>query len=58
MIYGVANLLNINQINSQGASVGLYIALVVAGTIYCMFGLRFSAYLNKFMGKKKANSIL
>lgn len=49
MIYGVANLLNENQINSQGASVGLYIALVVGGTVYCMFGLRFSAYLNKFM---------
>lgn len=50
-IYMIANTLNESQINSQGASVGLYIGVMVAGTLYNLLGLRFSAYLNKFMGK-------
>jgi amino acid transporter len=50
-IYMIANTLNENQIDSQGASVGLYIGIVIAGTLYNLLGLRFSAYLNKFMGK-------
>ncbi|KAI8975564.1 amino acid/polyamine transporter I [Mycotypha africana] len=45
----MANVLNVKQIDSQGASVGLYIALVAAGTVYNIMGLRFSAYLNMFM---------
>ncbi|KAL0136783.1 amino acid/polyamine transporter I [Mucor lusitanicus] len=48
-IYAIANTLNENQISSQGASVGLYIGLIIAGTLYNILGLRFSAYLNQFM---------
>jgi len=48
-IYSIANTLNENQVSSQGASVGLYIGLILAGTLYNLLGLRFSAYLNKFM---------
>lgn len=48
-IYGISNILNEKQIGSQGASVGIYIGLLVAGTAYNILGLRFSAYLNKFM---------
>lgn len=50
-IFDIANTLNITQIDSQGANVGLYIGLIIAATLYNLLGLRFSAYLNKFMGK-------
>jgi hypothetical protein len=49
-IFSIANTLNITQITSQGANVGLYIGLIIASTLYNLLGLRFSAYLNKFMG--------
>lgn len=49
-IFDIANTLNIVQIDSQGAVVGLYIGLIIASTLYNLLGLRFSAYLNKFMG--------
>lgn len=49
-IFNIANTLNIVQIESQGAIVGLYIGLIIASTLYNLLGLRFSAYLNKFMG--------
>lgn len=48
-IFDIANTLNIVQIDSQGAVVGLYIGLIIASTLYNLLGLRFSAYLNKFM---------
>ncbi|KAI8645218.1 amino acid/polyamine transporter I [Parasitella parasitica] len=48
-IYAIANTLNEHQVDSQGASVGLYIGLIIACTAYNILGLRFSAYLNKFM---------
>ncbi|GAA5813670.1 hypothetical protein MFLAVUS_007156 [Mucor flavus] len=48
-IFQIANTLNITQIDSQGANVGLYIGLIIAATLYNLLGLRFSAYLNKFM---------
>lgn len=50
-IYGTANALNVTQITSEGGYVGLYFGLIIVGTLYNMLGMKFSAYLNKFMGK-------
>lgn len=47
-----ANILNDSQITSQGASVGLYCAVCVAGTLYSLLGMSYSGYLNMFLGKK------
>lgn len=49
-IIAISNTLNIVQINSQGANVGVYVALIIMGTIYNLLGVKFSGYLNKFMG--------
>ncbi|KAG1445835.1 hypothetical protein G6F56_009771 [Rhizopus delemar] len=48
-IIAISNTLNIVQINSQGANVGVYVALIIMGTIYNLLGVKFSGYLNKFM---------
>lgn len=56
-VFGIANTLDIQQINSTGAYVGLYIGLVAFGTFYNMLGMKFSAYMNKFMGKFIVNSL-
>ncbi|KAG2199308.1 hypothetical protein INT47_012942 [Mucor saturninus] len=48
-IFQIANTLNITQISSQGANVGLYIGLIIGATLYNLLGLKYSAYLNKFM---------
>lgn len=45
----IANTLNVNQITSQGAYVGLYCAIIIAATAYNFLGMRFSGYLNKFL---------
>lgn len=50
-IYGIANIMNVKQVKSTGAYVGLYIGLIAFGTFYNMLGMRYSAYMNKFMGK-------
>lgn len=57
-IFQIANTLNITQISSQGANVGLYIGLIIGATLYNLLGLKYSAYLNKFMGKKKKSLLL
>ncbi|KAG1051465.1 hypothetical protein G6F52_003954 [Rhizopus delemar] len=48
-IFAISNTLNVTQIDSQGPYVGLYIALIVMGTLYNLLGIKFSACLNKFM---------
>ncbi|GAA5813672.1 hypothetical protein MFLAVUS_007158 [Mucor flavus] len=45
----IANTLNIAQITSQGATVGLYCAIFIVATGYNFLGMRFSSYLNKFL---------
>lgn len=50
-IFAISNTLNVTQIDSQGPYVGLYIALIVMGTLYNLLGIKFSACLNKFMGR-------
>jgi Na+/proline symporter len=55
-IFAIANTLNITQITSQGANIGLYIGLIVGATLYNLLGLKYSAYLNKFMGKHEKNN--
>ncbi|KAI9359504.1 amino acid/polyamine transporter I [Pilaira anomala] len=45
----MANVLNVTQITSQGATVGLYCAIVIMTTSYNLLGMKFSAYLNKFL---------
>jgi amino acid transporter len=45
----IANTLNVAQITSQGAYVGLYCAIIIAATLYNFLGMRFSGYLNKFL---------
>ncbi|CAO3626288.1 unnamed protein product [Mucor hiemalis] len=45
----IANTLNYTQITSQGANVGLYCAISVAATLYNFLGMKYSAYLNKFL---------
>ncbi|ORY93803.1 amino acid/polyamine transporter I [Syncephalastrum racemosum] len=48
-VIAIANVLNENQIDNQGANVGLYILFLIVGVAYNYLGLKFSAYLNKFM---------
>ncbi|KAI8975131.1 amino acid/polyamine transporter I [Mycotypha africana] len=48
-VIGIANILNTKQITAQGAYVGLYCAFFVAATIFNLFGLKASSYLNKFV---------
>ncbi|KAI7848423.1 amino acid/polyamine transporter I [Circinella umbellata] len=45
----ISNILNENQVSNAGANVGLYIAYLLLGVAYCYLGLKWSAYLNKFM---------
>lgn len=45
----IANVLNVIQITSQGATVGLYCPIVITTTSYSLLGMKFSAYLNKFL---------
>lgn len=47
----VANIFRKDPITEQGANVGLYIAFLALGVSYSYLGLKFSSYLNKFMGK-------
>ena len=47
----ISNILNENQVSNAGANVGLYIAYLLLGVAYCYLGLKWSAYLNKFMSK-------
>lgn len=47
----IANTLNVNQIESTGANVGLYFAIIIAATAYNFLGMRFSGHMNKFLGK-------
>lgn len=47
----IANTLNFTQITSQGANVGLYCAISVAAALYNFLGMKYSGYLNKFLGK-------
>jgi amino acid transporter len=48
-IFYMANIMNFTQITHQGAYVGLYIGLIILGSLYTTLGVKFSAYLNKFM---------
>ncbi|KAG0763628.1 hypothetical protein G6F16_003773 [Rhizopus arrhizus] len=48
-IFDVANVLNIKQIDSIGANVGLYCGIIIAATMYNLLGMKFSGYLNKFL---------
>lgn len=45
----LSNILNVHQINNQGANVGLYIAVLLLGLAYCSLGIKFNGYLNRFM---------
>lgn len=49
-IFNVANVLNVKQIDSQGATVGLYCGIIIVATLYNLLGMKFSGYLNKFLG--------
>ncbi|EIE81848.1 hypothetical protein RO3G_06553 [Rhizopus delemar RA 99-880] len=49
-IFDVANVLNTKQIDSAGANVGLYCGIIIAATMYNLLGMKFSSYLNKFLG--------
>ncbi|CDH54533.1 apc amino acid permease [Lichtheimia corymbifera JMRC:FSU:9682] len=48
-IIALSNILNVHQINNQGANVGLYIAVLLLGLAYCSLGIKFNGYLNRFM---------
>ncbi|KAG1171685.1 hypothetical protein G6F70_006816 [Rhizopus microsporus] len=48
-IFAISNTLNLVQVSSQSAYVGLYVALMVLGTLYNLLGIKYSTYLNKFM---------
>ncbi|RCH80449.1 hypothetical protein CU098_001084, partial [Rhizopus stolonifer] len=48
-VIGIANTVNETQIESQGVYVGLYCCVFFLATAYNFLGIRFSAYLNKFL---------
>lgn len=48
-IFGIANVLNVKQIVSEGAYVGLYCGIFIFATLYNWLGMKFSSYINKFM---------
>ncbi|KAL9543952.1 hypothetical protein PS6_008998 [Mucor atramentarius] len=48
-IFGIANVLNVAQITSQGAYVGLYCGIFVLATFCNWFGMKFSSIMNKFI---------
>ncbi|KAK4514235.1 uncharacterized protein ATC70_001824 [Mucor velutinosus] len=48
-IYGIANVLNVAQITSKGAYVGLYCGIFVFATCCNWFGMKFSSIMNKFI---------
>ncbi|RCH87084.1 hypothetical protein CU098_007147 [Rhizopus stolonifer] len=48
-IFNVANVLNVKQIDSQGATIGLYCGIIIVATLYNLLGMKFSGYLNKFL---------
>jgi amino acid transporter len=48
-IFYIANILNVSQIEEQGAFVGMYCGIIIAATAYNWFGMKMSSYLNKFM---------
>ena len=50
-IKAVANIFNEEKISNPGVNVGLYILFLLLGVGYSYLGLKFSAFLNKFMGK-------
>lgn len=50
-IFYTANTLNVTQISSTGASVGLYIGIFIAATAFNFLGTRSNGNMNKFLGK-------
>ncbi|KAI9314156.1 amino acid permease-domain-containing protein [Dichotomocladium elegans] len=48
-VVAISNVMNVRQIDSQGALVGLYILFLILGVGYSYMGIKFSGYLNKFM---------
>ncbi|KAI9008443.1 amino acid/polyamine transporter I [Phycomyces nitens] len=48
-VFEIANIHSGVEISSQGAHVGLYCAMLIAGAFYSYLGLKCSSYLNVFM---------
>jgi amino acid transporter len=48
-VVGISNVVNVTQITSQGAYVGLFCGLYIMATLFNMLGMKFSGYMNKFM---------
>ncbi|KAI9266397.1 hypothetical protein EDC94DRAFT_515866 [Helicostylum pulchrum] len=49
IVYTV-NILNEDQITSPGTSIGIYCAIFIIATGYNLLGMRYSSYLNIFLG--------
>lgn len=54
----IANVLNVQQTDNQGAIVGLYILFLIIGVGYSYLGIKFSGYLNYFMSMHSTTIVL